>query len=307
MKQLLARIPALFGAVFFALLAWVFVAMSKRYVATQLIPISIKMERAVLAISSPLPKQVEVKVAGEGWKILALYLSHPEWSIDLASELQRSTLTLETVPNAAQYIKPFPDGLTVLDVQPPVLTAQLEKKVTKTVPLRLSPAVTPASGYVIVDYRLTPDSATISGARRLVEPLEFLEVLPQGSDLKGNFSVRAVVSDSLSPYLTVSPSSVLLTGTADKLVQVDFADVPVQLIQTSPEASVTLIPNKVKLTIGGAVSDLESLRAEQLRVLVRYDDVLSDTTGAVQPTVILPERLKLLRQQPERLQYILRR
>lgn len=261
----------------------------------------------MLAISSPLPKQVEVKVAGEGWKILALYLSHPEWSIDLASELQRSTLTLETVPNAAQYIKPFPDGLTVLDVQPPVLTAQLEKKVTKTVPLRLSPAVTPASGYVIVDYRLTPDSTTISGARRLVEPLEFLEVLPQGSDLKGNFSVRAVVSDSLSPYLTVSPSSVLLTGTADKLVQVDFADVPVQLIQTSPEASVTLIPNKVKLTIGGAVSDLESLRAEQLRVLVRYDDVLSDTTGAVQPTVILPERLKLLRQQPERLQYILRR
>lgn len=308
MRQLLARVPALTGAALFAMLAWIFVAMSKRYVATQLIPLSVKMERSSLAVRSTLPKQIEVKVSGEGWKILSLYLNRPEWSIDLANELQRPSLTIETVPNAAQYIKPFPEGLTVLDVQPPVLVVELEKKVTKVVPLRLAQTITPASGYVIVSYQLNPDSATVTGALSLVEPIEYLQVVPQSNNLKGNFSIRATVSDSrFAPHLHISPSQVTLTGISDKLAQIEFADIPVQLVQASAEASVTLIPNKIKLTVGGAVSDLETLRTEQITAFVRYYDVLSDTTGSVQPTVILPERLKVLHQYPERLQYILRR
>jgi YbbR domain-containing protein len=306
-KPLLARVPALLSSLLFALALWLFVAMSKRYVATFNIPTSVKMEQATQAVRAGLPKQVEVKLSGEGWKILAFYLSRAEWTIDLANELRKSTLFIETTPTAAQYIKPLPEGLTVLDVQPAVLTIDLEKKVTKTVPLRLAQTIVPASGFVITDYRLTPDSVTISGAVSLVEAIDSCEVFPQSMALRGNFSTRAIVADSFFPYLSVSPKSVTLSGTADKLAQIELVDIPIELRDAPPTQAVTLIPNKLRLTIGGAVSDLELLRPDHVTVQVSYNDIVADTTGALQPKVILPQRLRLLRQYPEQLQYILRR
>ncbi len=306
-KPLLARVPALLSSLLFALALWLFVAMSKRYVATFNIPTSVKMEQATQAVRAGLPKQVEVKLSGEGWKILAFYLSRAEWTLDLANELRKSTLFIETTPTAAQYIKPLPEGLTVLDVQPALLTIDLEKKVTKTVPIRLAQTIVPASGFVITDYRLTPDSVTISGAVSLVEAIDSCEAFPQSTALRGNFSTRAIVVDSFFPYLSVSPKSVALSGTADKLAQIELVDIPIELRDAPPTQAVTLIPNKLKLTIGGAVSDLELLRPDHVTVQVSYNDIVADTTGALQPKVILPQRLRLLRQYPEQLQYILRR
>lgn len=306
-KQFLARAPALISALLFALSLWLFVAMSKRYVATFRIPTSVKMDQATQAVRSGLPKQVEVKLSGEGWKILAFYLTRAEWTLDLANELRKSTLSIETTPTAAQYIKPLPAELAVLDVQPALLLLDLEQKVTKTVPLRLAQTIVPASGFVITDYRLTPDSVTISGAASLVEAIDFCEVVPQSTSLRDNFSTRAIVVDSFSPYLSVSPSSVMLSGTVDKLAQIELVDVPIELRDAPPTQAVTLIPNKLRLTIGGAVSDLEVLRPDNVSVHVSYNDIVADTTGALQPKVVLPQRLRLLRQYPEQLQYILRR
>ncbi|MFN3426225.1 MAG: YbbR-like domain-containing protein [Candidatus Thermochlorobacter sp.] len=306
-KQVWARVPAFFGSLLFALSLWLFVALSKQYVATFSLPVSIKMEGALQAVSSGLPKQVNVKVSGEGWKILAFYLTRAEWTIDLANELQKSTLIIETTPSAAQYIKPLPEALTVLEVQPAQLIVSLEKKIAKTVPLRLAQMIVPASGFVITDYTLKPDSVIVSGAASLVEPIEFWEVIPQSADLKGTFTTRAVVADNLSPYLSVTPSSVMLSGTADKLAQIELADVPIQLIGAPAVQTVTLIPNKLKLTIGGVVSDLEALRPEDIMVQVNYNDIVADTTGSLRAKVVLPKRLRLLRQYPEQLQYILRR
>lgn len=306
-KQVLTRVPAFIGSLLFAISVWLFVAMSKQYVTTFSIPVSVKMERASQAIRSGLPKQVEVKVSGEGWKILSFYLTRAEWTIDLANELQKPVLAIETTPSAAQYIKPLPEALSVLEVQPSQLIVNLERKVTKSVPLRLAQTIVPASGFVIVDYALKPDSVTISGAASLVEPIEFWEVVPQSAALKGNFITRAVAVDSLAPYLDIAPSSVTLSGVADKLAQIELADVPIELARAPTPQTVTLIPNKLKLTIGGAVSDLEALRPEEIVARVDYDDIVADTTGAIQPRVTLPKRLRLLRQYPEQLQYILRR
>lgn len=265
------------------------------------------MERAAQAASAGLPKQVEVKVSGEGWKILSFYLTRAEWTIDLANELQKSTLVIETTPSASQYIKPLPEALTVLEVQPAQLIVSLERKTTKSVPLRLAQTIVPASGFVITEYALSPDSVMISGAASLIEPIEFWEVVPQSAALKGAFAMRAIAVDSLSPYVSISPSSVALSGVADKLAQIELFDVPIELARAPAAQTVTLIPNKLKLTVGGAVSDLEALRPEDIIVRVDYNDIVADTTGSLQPTVILPKRLRLLRQYPEQLQYILRR
>jgi YbbR domain-containing protein len=305
--RLLARVPAMLGSTFFAVLIWTFVAMSKRYVATKNIPVVVRSETSLQTVSSGLPERLEVKFEGDGWKILSLFLAKTEWVIDPSNELSKNILTIDAAKNPTQYIKPLPADVDVLDVQPAQFSVTLDRKLTKTVPLYLLGDLLPALGYTILDYKLSPDTVQISGAETLISRIEQWSVVPSVDNLEGTFVARLPLSDTLKGYVTTNVSLVTLTGRAEKLTQTEFQDVPIRLLGEPREGSVTLIPNKMNLTVGGALSDLVNLHAENVQVTVDYHDIVADTIGSVQVAVQLPPRIKVLRQSPERLQYILRR
>ncbi|MFN3344623.1 MAG: hypothetical protein ACK412_03130, partial [Chloroherpetonaceae bacterium] len=89
------RIPAIIGSLFFAVLIWFFVAMTKRYTAVISLPVVLKTEKASRTVKGDYPSRIEVKLESEGWKILSLYLGRTEWVIDLSNEVQKDVLEIE--------------------------------------------------------------------------------------------------------------------------------------------------------------------------------------------------------------------
>ncbi len=282
--------------------------MTKRYTAAISLPVVIKTENATRTVKGEYPTRVEVKCEAEGWKILSLYLGQTEWAIDLSNEVQKDVLQIETLAKATQYIKPLPEGMKVLEVEPPILELELDEKITKRIPIRLAalPGVQP--GYVIrPDIQLQPESLTITGARSVLEPISFWKTaVPSMRNVANEFQFELPLDDTLNGIVTRSVSKVKVRGVAEQLAESEFSDVPVSLIKSKRPVYVTLIPNRVSLTLSGAVSELAKVRAESLSVIIDGEKLLSDTTGFVAPTVKYPKGLELRRTSPEKIQYILR-
>jgi len=301
-------VPSIIGSLFFALLIWFFVAMTKRYTAAVSLPVVIKTENAMRTVKGEYPTHVEVKCEAEGWKILSLYLGQTEWAIDLSNEVQKDVLEIEALAKATQYIKPFPEGMKVLEVEPKVLEFELDEKITKRVPIRLAAIPQAQSGYVMrPNIQIQPESLTVTGARSVLEPISFWKTaVPSVRNVANEFQFELPLDDTLNGIVTRSVSKVKVRGFAEQLSESEFSDVPVSLIKSKRPVYVTLIPSRVSLTLSGAVSDLAKVRAESLAVIVDGEKLLSDTTGFVAPIVKYPKGLELRRTSPEKIQYILR-
>ncbi len=282
--------------------------MTKRYAAAISLPVALKTENATQTVKGDYPTRIEVKLESEGWKILSLYLGQTKWEIDLSNEVQKDVLEIETLAKASQYIKPFPEGMKVLEVEPKVIELELERKITKRVPIRLAAPPRPQPGFLIrPNIQIQPESLTISGAQSVIESISFWKTeFPTKRDVANEFQFELSLDDTLSGIVTRSASKVKVRGVAEQLSESEFKDVPVSLLKSKRPVYVTLIPSRVNLTLSGAVGDLAKVRAESLAVIIDGEKLLNDTTGYVSPTVKFPKGLELRRTSPEKIQYILR-
>lgn len=282
--------------------------MTKRYTAAVSLPVVLKTESATRTVKGEYPLRIQVKLESEGWKILSLYLGQTEWAIDLSNEVQKDVLEIETLAKASQYIKPLPEGMKVLEVEPEVLELELDEKITKRVPIRLTAMPTAQVGFVIrPNVQIQPESLTVSGARSILEPITFWKTeLPTGYVVANDFQFELLLDDTLSGIVTRNIGKVKVSGTAEQLSESEFRDVPISILKSKRPVYVTLIPSRVNVTLSGAVSDLAKVKAESLAVIVDEEKLLRDTTGFVAPIVKYPKGLELRRTSPEKIQYILR-
>lgn len=282
--------------------------MTKRYTAAVSLPVSLKTENATRTVKGEYPSRIQVKLEAEGWKILSLYLGQTEWAIDLSNEVQKDVLEIETLSKATQYIKPFPEGMKVLEVEPEVIELELDEKITKRVPIRLAALPTAQPGFVVrPNIQIQPDSLIITGARSVIEPIAFWKTeVPARRDVANEFQFELLLDDTLSGLVGRSVSKVKARGVAEQLSESEFSDVPISLLKSKRPVYVTLIPSRVSLTLSGAVSELAKVRPESLAVTIDGEKLLNDTTGYVAPIVKFPKGLELRRLSPEKIQYILR-
>ncbi|ACF13509.1 hypothetical protein Ctha_1045 [Chloroherpeton thalassium ATCC 35110] len=283
--------------------------MTKTYTTIKRVPVTVDYSESQFAVCSNLPKYVEVKFDGIGWKILSLYYSKTEWTVDLEQDFSENLIFIETNKNPQQYLTSLPDGLVPIEVLPSTLTIQLDEKITKTLPIKLRAKIEPAVGYTIVgNPKLTPDSVTVTGAKCVLKKMTCWETQrEQYTKLDSKFQFSLELSDSLVQKVTLSAHRTRVTGLAEQLAELNFQDVPITVKQVPERASIALIPNRISVLVGGSISALANLKRDSVSVSVPYERILNDTTGAIVPDIQLPKFINLQDISPKELQYILRK
>src|ERR1700733_3306309 len=197
-------------AVVLAIGLWIFVNAGERgSVATLTVPISYAaLPQGMVIVNHP-PTQVKIEVTGPR---TLLSLLDPE----------RLTLKIDMRSIAAgqSEFKIYPAmfnvgrNTSVTSISPDQLSLDIDRLVTRDVPVHLAVENRVANGYTIASVDINPPSVTIVGPSRYVSPLSFDSTEP--FDLKGiasetNRSVEIVPPD---------PSLGLSTGHVDARVNV---------------------------------------------------------------------------------------
>ena len=280
-------------AVVLAIGLWMFVNAGERgSVAPLTVPISYaSLPNGMVIVNRP-PAQVKIEVTGPRTLLSLLDPERLTLKIDLRS-----------VAAGQSEFKIYPAmfnvgrNTAVTSISPDQLTLDIDRLVTRDVPVHLAVQGKVEPGYTISSVDITPPSVTVVGPSRYLAPLTSVSTEP--FDLKGLTSDASRSVDIVTP----NPSLGLSTGHVDAKINVaeaitdrEFRAVDVEVRDSNFKYRVD--PKQATLTIRGPAVKLAGLAPKGLA----YVDAKGVAPGSheLPLQVTLPDGMQLVRQSPDK-------
>lgn len=220
------------------------------------------------AISSA-PTEVLTVFQGRSGDIIALF-NEPVIRAVIESA-EDSIVEVELNVDDVEYDRTL--NVRATAVSPPRVMVQLERRVTRKVPVLPMTDASPAPGHAIDRTFVQPDSVEISGPASLVEPIvaiptERLEVGEVGESVT---RPAALQPPEGPPGLVLRPSGVSLTVDVDSIAVRRFQ---VRIVVTGAgSGGVFVEPAVVRVDVTGAARTVSALDPMDLVASVRVDEI----------------------------------
>ncbi len=298
-------------SIFAAFILWLVVNLNGEYEGNFKAKIVIKNLDPKKAIKTEYPDVVDLRLKGQGWKLLPFYFfSTPQIFIDLSNVHQGLKLNLSS--NHRIHVS-LPENVRVLAFNPETLSIELDKKIERKVPVELKFQIKGDNYGFTYPPKLNPDSVTISGAESIVSRIESISTKEISIEKMGKYRLNLPLVNPFDKLVKLSENYVQANFEIEQIVEREFI-VPVQAINVPSDKEVLFFPSNVKVVVSGALSklvevnfgDFTSDKDALIKAFVSYHDVVNDKTGLVKPQIIIPENLKLVSVRPEGLEYIIR-
>ena len=290
----------------FAIALWFSINMGYEYQTAVSLPLVLENVKPNRSLAKPVPPTINIKVRASGWQLLGLYfVPDARYVLDISDISSRFSFL--TNKDLLERLK-LPEGIRTIDIKPDTVLVVLDEKVKKTVPVEPVVTMTFREGYGVVgDLKSIPDSVTLTGAQSLLDKIDRWETDQLVfSNLKSDVKVRVGVSDSMSFGITPFPAAVAVQIDVQPIAEKTFKGIPVEVNQVQGNRLVVLIPPKIDIIVRGGIEEVAAVEQKDFSAYIDYKSILLDTTGSIQPVVTTPRNIKIVRQEPERLQYVVR-
>ena len=292
-------------SLFFSFILWGSISLSKDYYITVDVPLKVINFHNGYSSGTKLPDKISAKIRGNGWKLIAVNLgAESEYIISAGNDTGRKYINLYNYLSENQWLS---YDMEVIDLIPDTLSLYIEKVSEKKVKIEPRLDLEFKLGYGLAnEVKLSPDSAYVTG------PLSYLKninSIPTNEIKLSELDARTVEQTGLKelPGMTYNVNSVTLTLDVQKIVDKNYDNFPVSVIDIPGDREVVLLPNRISVGVRGGINILGKLSEDDIKTYVYYRDVVLDTLGSVTPHVEIPPNTTLIYTKPERLRYIIKK
>ncbi|HMS65783.1 MAG TPA: YbbR-like domain-containing protein [Ignavibacteria bacterium] len=270
------------------------------------IPVEIQSSKSQ-ALSEEIPNSIDVTVKGNGWDLLNIMISKDvKYSLDVSKLKKDSRIITEQFVNERLNLS---SNVTVLKINPDTINISFDKLSEKYIPIKNNITVNLNEGYSIIgEPVLTPDSVMISGSSYLINKIKFVPTEVKifnnvNSELSGTVNIK----DTLSNIVKIYPTKVNFSYKVQLSAEKNFDGIEVVIINVPDDKEVLLVPPKISLSLRGGVDQLSQINSSDIDVNVQYKDIETDTLGFIIPEIFIPEETNILKIEPQKLQYIIKK
>lgn len=262
-----------------ALSLWFVVNMNREFNITVQVPVELTNLPDNLALRSDVPEEVRVNVSGEGWNLISLYSNPPKVSLDAES---RQINLFEQIRNMSGS---FSD-LSVMQVDPIMLTIETEEKATKRVPVVSQIDLNLQNRFGLIgEPVISPDSVTLTGAESRLDEV---------SQWETEEVAFHDISRSMEREISLrAPTDGIILSTNAVNFQIDVAEfteaevrVPVRTRNLPSGEAVSFNPSSITIRYDVPIhqySEVQGIRP--FAVYADYADLQADDTGYITPRV----------------------
>jgi len=256
------------------------------------------------ALTHRLPETIQTTLYGPGISLIRERLRASYWGNPITIDTELGNLD-------TQLLLQIPERVAIESITPERIDFSKEERLERRVPIasRVTHMSRPPH-FFAGEAQLTPDSVQVSGPISVIR-----QIIAWPTEIDTLIGVKDTVyhqvdlSDSLRGIVSLSQKSTTLTGIAPQYTEGKKKQVKVEIIGIPyAQSIVQLEPASVMITYQVPLSKFsEAMQEERIRALVSYSQILSDTTGRIQPTVEFPSEL-MLRQvtiSPSQLRYFI--
>lgn len=237
---------------------------------------------------------VELRIRGLKSAIDAFRRLRPQYRLDLSNVI----VGINSVPMLQSGVI-LPKGIEIVAIKPSILTIQVEKKITRNLPVKLAYQGKPSYRMVIGRIQLQPERITVQGPEKQLTGFDEILTKPLFIDGLAESFKTEVALDLPDGVDVAAPAEPILADISlePRIVQKDLSDLTVQAINT--RHPVRIEPGTIQMTVQGPVSVLETIRPQQdIRV---YLDLKGLDPGVYvrRAVITLPVQTTLVNASPE--------
>lgn len=299
------NIPLIIISAVFAIILWGSITLSEEYYANVEIPLKLTDFSDKYAISTELPKLITIKLRGQGWKLFSVNVGKDvSYNVSVNNEIGNQQVALMDYLTDNRWVL---SEMSVIDIIPEKVAFSIEEKLTKRVSIVPELIIDFKAGYgLAMPVKLEPDSVTITGPWSLVDSLSSVN-----TNIIKLSSLDKMISKTIDfvklPGTTFEKNFTTVHLDVQRIIDNQFDDIAVEILNVPPDRNVILLPNKVSFSVRGGIEILGKLDKDMFKAFVLYRDVVLDSLGSVIPRIELPENTELRFVKPERLRYVIKK
>lgn len=298
------KIYIFIASLIFATILWGSISLSDIYFTNVDVKLALVNLPQGYTIGTPLPEKINVRVRGQGWKLVSINVGpETEFRVALNKDSGSHNINLNKYLETNRLL--FSD-VEIIRIYPDSINFFVERVITRKLPIMSGLKLDFKPGYgLATDLLFNPDSIIVSGPLSYLRNLNGIKTEPKSFAMLDSKTGTEVGFPRMQGF-SLNTNSVLVTIDVQRIVDKQLDDILVEVIDLPAGKEVVLLPNKIGIQVRGGIEILGRLKPEQFNAYVDYHTLVQDTTGSVKPELSLPKNVTLQFTKPDRLRYIIR-
>jgi YbbR domain-containing protein len=292
------------ASIIFSFLLWGSISLSDYYYTNVDVKLSLVNFPKNYTTGSKLPDKVTLKVKGQGWKLVSFNVgSDADFKVSVNHDSGKKVISVYNYLESNRWLL---SDVDIISIHPDTLSFYVEKIITRKLPVIPDLDLDYKPGYGLAqDIIVKPDSVIVHGPTSILKTIkgvktEKMSFTPLDSKTDASIQLASMRGFSFNTDL------INLTLDVQKIVDKNFENIPIEVLDVPPGKEVLLIPNKIGINARGGIEVLGRLKENQFRAFIHYRDVVMDTTGSVTAFIDKPRNVIIQFLKPERLRYIIK-
>lgn len=292
------------ASVLFAIALWASISLSDVYYTNIDVRLSLINYPAGYTTGSNLPDKIRLRVKGQGWRLVSINVGpESEFRVSVNEDSGKINLSLSNSLESNRWLL---SDVEIIDLYPDSIKFFVERIISKKLRVSSGLNLDFKPGYGLAsDIIIKPDSVTVNGPSSILKKMKELKTSENSLNLLDAKTETEVSLPTLQGF-TFSTNFVDVILDIQRIVDKQFENVPVDVLDKPSGKDVVLLPNRIEINLRGGIEILGKIRPDQFHAYVKYQTLLRDTTGSVTPELLLPKNVTLQYLKPDRLRYIIR-
>jgi YbbR domain-containing protein len=290
----------------FSVLIWAYVNLNLTYTIESSIPLQIKSGKSQ-GISNEIPNNLNLVLKGKGWGLMKVLVSkNLVYYLDLTAFKKDTKIDL--MQGVGDIIN-LPSDVYVQSINPNFIDVSFDNTISRMIKVKNNTSVQTKDGYTVIGgVKISPDSVRVSGASSIVMKIKYVQTENVVfKDVNTNISKDVKLIDSLGNQVKVDPLVVNVSYRLELSAEKTFEDIDVNVYGVPIDKDVLIIPPKISISLRGGVEELSKLTVKDIKVGINFKQIEADEQGEVEPTIELSDIFTLIKVEPQRFQYIIKK
>lgn len=299
------KLSIIISSIVFSILIWGSVTLSDQFFSSMEMDVKVVNQPTGYSCGYVDPEKISLKVKAEGWQLLSLNLNR-EHSFLISADNDSGLKKIDPFDEISENTW-ISSGISILEISPRNISYDVDRIKFKKVKILPSVDLTFNEGFgLATPVRVYPDSVLVAGPKSILDTLSFVQTdLVELSSLDNLSKIITEIKDIRG--FQFERKNVELTFDVQRIVEKTFSDIKVVINDIPEDRDIVLIPNTIECSLRGGISILGKLSNDQISASVYYSQIVYDTTGTIQPRILIPENTQLVFTKPTRLNYIIKK
>ncbi len=291
-----------------ALLFSVLTKLSEDYtqtIAFNIETINIPEDKVIVRDSSHV---IQITLTTYGFRLMKYYMTKPSIKVDFQNLDKNAThyfwAQKREFPNVVSQFDP---NIKIEGVNPDTILFRYDVNNIKKVPVVLDADINYSPGFdMIEDYKLAPDSIKVIGPKVLTDSItQVFTKLLKLNDINANImaSVQLQLPEDLEE-VKFSQDQVVVTAKVEKFTEGSIV-VPVNIINIPDDVKIKFYPKTVSVLYYTSLTNFKTISSSSFIIECDYNELKAQDTYLIPKITQYPERVKNVRLNENRIEFIL--